>query len=102
MLFDAMSFVDLGSTTDEAPATALFVDLQLPYIDGKLRLFSEGLVFRAPGRAPIVVSMRPSTASPAPSTMTLVGITEIPSQDNIFLLLIKVSLRKSVCIFMFH
>ena len=70
-------------------ATAVFSDPALPAVDGKLRLFSEGFILRAPGCAPAVVSVRPA-ATTGSSPVVSAGLVEVDEDHGLFLLLVKV------------
>lgn len=79
-------FAEGGGAPEEAPATALFVDHVFSVVEGRLRLFSEGLSFRAPGCVPVVVSLRRATRN----TVASVGIVDTPEARGFLLLVVKV------------
>lgn len=64
----------------------MLVDRVFSAVDGRLRIFSEGLSFRAPGCVPVVVSVRRATRY----TVASVGIVDAPGTPGFLLLVVKV------------
>lgn len=77
-----------GGPQEEVPATVLFADRAFSSVNGRLRLFSEGFSFWAPGCVPVVVSMAPATTGSLP--VASAGIVDVPEIPGLLLLLVKV------------